>query len=124
MEKWERGKKYSVIHDPRGDITPVAEGIWRFVMLLESKKGTVRANHWHKTDAHVMHIISGEAKYYEENKDGELDIQLMGPGDSVFTGPGIPHAIEFLEDTLMVVCTKNPRDYESYMGDLVKKQIL
>ena len=120
MEKWEVGKAREVIHDPRGDITSVADGVFRSVMLIESKKGTVRANHWHKTDTHVMYIISGRARYYEETQSGGLVVKHMGPGDSVFTPSIVPHAMEFIEDTLMVVCATNARDYDAYMADTVK----
>ena len=123
MEKWIKGKGREVIHDPRGDIIPVADGVFRSIMVLHSKKGTVRANHWHKTDSHVMYIISGAAKYYKEI-DGALVEQVLLPGDSVFTGPNVVHAIKFTTDTAMIVCAENERDYDAYMTDTVKKQII
>ena len=124
MEKWIKGKGREVIHDPRGDIIPVADGLFRSVMVLHSKKGTVRANHWHKTDSHVMYIISGAANYYEEVAEGVLSGRVLLPGDSVYTPPGITHAVKFIEYTVMLVCATNERDYDAYVADMVPNPII
>ena len=38
------------------------------VVVIESKKGTIRANHYHKTDWHYCYVISGAIDYYSNKK--------------------------------------------------------
>lgn len=113
--------------DERGVITPIAEGNWKTIILISSKKGAKRANHWHKTDTHLMHMISGKARYVERGVDHEYGYTIdrtVGPGDQIVTRPNIAHAMEFLEDSLMVVCSTNERNPEQYLSEIVPQVIL
>lgn len=115
------------ISDDRGVITPVAEGDFKTVLLISSKKGAVRANHYHKTDTHIMHIVSGRARYVERGMDQEYGWavdRIVGPGDSIKTVPMVPHAMEFLEDSLMVVCSTQERNPEQYLNEIVPVKVL
>ena len=117
------------ICDERGEIVfiPEHEKGWKTVILISSKKGAKRANHIHKTDTHLMHIISGKARYVEKGEDqcyGYSVDRVVGPGDEILTVPGIPHAMEFLEDTLMLVCSINERQPEKYLEEITPKVIL
>jgi len=114
------GKTGEVIVEERGRIIPVAEGTFKHVMLIESKKGAVRANHYHKHDSHVMYLISGKARYVEATMEKHLTLdRIISPGDTIDTKPLVPHAMEFLEDSVMIVCASDKRDYDSYMDDIV-----
>ncbi len=115
------------IEDGRGVITFVSEGNWKTIILISSKKGAKRANHTHKTDTHLMHIISGKARYVERGEDqsyGYTVDRIVGPGDQILTVPGIPHAMEFLEDSLMLVCSVNERQPEKYLDEITPTVIL
>jgi quercetin dioxygenase-like cupin family protein len=121
------GKTGGIIEEERGRIIPVAEGDFKAVMIIESKKGAIRANHYHKEDSHVMYLISGKARYVETLFADLTHVMLdreINPGDTIHTGPMIPHAMEFLEDSVMIVCTSNNRDYDSYMNDIVPVKML
>jgi quercetin dioxygenase-like cupin family protein len=116
-----------IINEERGRIIPVAEGDFKTILIIESKKGAVRANHYHKTDLHVMYILSGKARYVEAPIDNLTKItndRIVGPGDTIVTPPLLPHAMEFLEDSVMIVCARNERDYDTYMADLVKVKLI
>ena len=96
------------IIESRGRIIPVAEGLFKTVLIIESVKGAKRANHYHKTDTHIMHMISGKARYVERGLDqafGYSVDRVVGPGDQIVTVPNVAHAMEFLEDSVMVVCS-------------------
>lgn len=121
------GKDGQVIEEERGRIIPIADGYFRAVMLIESRKGAIRANHWHKHDSHVMYLLSGKARYVEADFFHEPQIVLdrvVGPGEIINTKAIVPHAMEFLEDSVMVVCAANSRDYNTYMQDIVPCKIL
>jgi quercetin dioxygenase-like cupin family protein len=116
----------TIIED-RGRIIPVAEGDFKTVLVIESKKGAKRANHWHKTDTHIMHILSGKARYVEMGIDHDAGFvvdRVVGPGDQIKTVPLVPHAMEFLEDSVMIVCSVNERNPEQYLNEIVPCKVL
>ena len=117
------------IIDERGVITfiPTHERGWKTVILIMSKVGAKRANHTHRTDTHLMHIIAGKARYVERGQDQEYGYSLdriVGPGDEILTVPNVPHAMEFLEDTLMLVCSVNEREPAKYLAEIMPTVIL
>jgi len=114
------------ITDERGTISTIAEGVFRTIQVIESKKGAIRANHWHKTDSHVMYLLSGKARYVETltSPEGAVIDRIVGPGDTIDTPPINPHAMEFLEDSVMVVCAVNARNFDSYTNDIVRVRLL
>jgi dTDP-4-dehydrorhamnose 3,5-epimerase-like enzyme len=106
-----RGKIQNLVLDP---ITSVA--------IITSKAGTVRSNHYHKTDWHYLYVISGSMKYYERDVDSDNQIEpiVVKAGEMVFTGPMKVHKTEFLEDTVMMSFAKNVRDHEHHEEDVVR----
>ena len=81
----------------------------------------------HSTDTHLIHVISGKARYVERGVDQSYGYTLdreVGPGDQILTGPGIPHAMEFLEDSVMLVCSVNEREPEKYLKEITPAVIL
>ena len=115
------------IIEERGKITFVSDELWQTSILIESKKGAKRANHKHTTDTHLIHMISGKARYVELGEDekyGYVIDRIVGPGDQILTGPDVPHAMEFLEDSLMLVLAKNEREPEKYLNEIVPCKVL
>lgn len=106
--------------DERGEIAEIAEGEFKSFVMITSKKGAIRANHYHKRGGHLCYIVSGCMRYLETG----LDDQIVGPGDYVFTGPNAPHAMEFLEDTVMVCLATMNRADGAYEDDLVRVKVL
>ena len=45
--------------DARGAITNLFEGRIEHIALITSKKGTVRANHYHKKDHQYIYLLTG-----------------------------------------------------------------
>ncbi len=50
--------------DARGSIHPLVDVTMRSALLIHSKKGSVRANHYHKTDWHYCYVLSGSIDYH------------------------------------------------------------
>ena len=51
--------------DGRGSIKPLVDTIMRSAMVIESKAGSLRANHYHKTDWHYCYVVSGQIEYLQ-----------------------------------------------------------
>jgi len=108
--------------DARGVIQNLLLTPLSSVAIITSKAGTVRSNHFHKTDWHYLYIISGSMNYYERDIEGSSDVKplLVTAGQMVFTPPLQVHKTEFLEDTVMISFAKNIRDHEHHEEDLVR----
>ena len=92
------------------------------VSLIESVKGSMRSNHYHKTDYHYLYIISGSLLYLER-KVGENNIPepiLYTKGQMFFTPELMEHVTIFLEDTVMISMSKNKRSHELHEKDVVR----
>jgi quercetin dioxygenase-like cupin family protein len=111
--------------DERGEIQSLVNYPVKNTSLITSKKGTVRSNHYHVTDWHYMYIISGLVDYYYRptGTDQEPTKVVLKKGDMVFTPPMEDHATVFIEDTVLLAMSRNPRDQEAYESD-VKRIIL
>ena len=105
--------------DERGAIQTLVNFPMKNLSLITSKKGTVRSNHYHLTDWHYMYVLSGAFDYYYRptGSDEAPAVIRVVTGQMVFTPPMEDHATVFLEDTQMVVVSRNPRDQETYESD-------
>lgn len=111
--------------DERGEIVEVAEGDFKEFLMISSKKGSIRANHYHLKGGHLCYIVSGKMRYAESDHHyGQPSSRIVGAGEAVFTGPIVPHAMEFLEDTLMVCLSTLKRSDGDYEKDLVRVKVL
>lgn len=106
--------------DERGAIQPLVDMKMESCVLISSKKGTVRANHYHKTDWHFCYVMSGAIDYYERpHGSDETPVKTrFQQGDMIFTGPMIDHAMVYTEDTVFLTLGRNSRSQEVYEADV------
>lgn len=106
--------------DARGAIQSIVNFPVKNVSIISSVKGSLRSNHYHQTDWHYMYTLEGSYEYYfrPTGSDEEPQKLVVGKGDLVFTPPMEDHATVFLEDTVLLVMSRNPRDQESYEADV------
>ena len=108
--------------DDRGAIQPLVDLMMRSAVLITSKKGAVRANHYHKTDWHYCYVVEGCIEYFHRptGSDAEPERLLVEAGQMVFTPPMVDHGMKFPVDTVFLALSRNPRDQESYEADVVR----
>jgi len=108
--------------DERGAIVPIVDEKMESCVIITSKEGTVRANHFHKTDWHYCHVLSGTIEYHwrEAGTDEPANKILIHEGQCFFTPPMVDHAMVFTEDTTFLTLGRNPRDQETYEADVVR----
>lgn len=131
-EKWvknpiiDQGESF---RDERGIIQSIisfSEAKIGSVMLIESKNGSVRANHYHKVDWHYCYVISGSIEYYcrlvgSENKPNIFQIHT---NQIFYTPPLVEHAMVFNEDASFFVFSGGTRLQNDYENDLVRVKLL
>jgi dTDP-4-dehydrorhamnose 3,5-epimerase-like enzyme len=108
--------------DARGAIQPLVDVPIRSAVLISSKQGAVRANHYHRTDWHYCYVVSGSIEYFHRptGTSQEPERVVITAGQLFFTPPMTDHTMVFPEDTLFLTLGRNPRDQESYEGDVVR----
>ena len=112
--------------DLRGSIQPLVDSIMKSAVMIHSKAGSLRANHYHKTDWHYCYVISGKIEYYykELNSDISPELLIVEKGNMVFTPPLVEHCMKFPEDTLFLTLSRNPRDQETYELDVIRTNLI
>ncbi len=108
--------------DNRGKIQPLVDLMMRSAVLISSTKGSLRANHYHKTDWHYCYVLSGSIEYYHRPTGAgeEPECVVVREGEMVFTPPMVDHGMKFPEDCTFLTLSRNPRDQESYEADVVR----
>ena len=119
--------------DARGAITKLLDDgktSIKSILLITSTKGSIRANHYHKEDAHYVYMYSGKMEYVEAPLiDGQPDISQevkveLVAGDMIYSPPMIAHAMRFTEDTVWVVMALKSRSHENYEEDTVRVKLI
>ena len=112
--------------DARGSIQPLVDEMMKSTLMIESKAGSLRANHYHKTDWHYCYVVSGCIEYHHRptGSDEEPEMLLVRAGEMVFTPPMVDHGMKFPEDTVFLTLSRNPRDQATYEADVVRIDML
>ena len=111
----------SAFNDDRGDIFNVFEGRLGHVALITSKKGSVRANHYHKKDHQFIYLVSGayESHSCDVNNPQKKQILNVKPGDIVETPPLTAHAQKFTADSVFLALSTLERERGKYENDTI-----
>jgi dTDP-4-dehydrorhamnose 3,5-epimerase-like enzyme len=112
--------------DARGAIQTLADAPLQAAQLITSKKGTVRANHYHKEGWHYCYVVFGSIDYYHRpvgSKDKPEQVHIK-TGQVFFTPPMVEHAMVFPEDTVFLNLAGNKRDQQAYEDDLVRVELV
>jgi nucleoside-diphosphate-sugar epimerase/SAM-dependent methyltransferase/quercetin dioxygenase-like cupin family protein len=109
------GKEYI---DDRGKISnyELTEPI-NLIGYIESKKGTVRANHYHPIQEQKCLLITG--KYVSVIQDlsyenAPIETKIILPGDIAIIKPNVAHTMVFLEDSIFLNLVRGEREHENY----------
>jgi len=112
--------------DQRGKIQPLVDMIMQSAILIESKAGSIRANHYHKTDWHYCYVVSGQIEYFyrKTGSNKRPESIIVKKGQMIFTPPMVDHAMKFPSDTTFLALSRNPRDQTSYEQDVVRINLI
>ena len=115
--------------DDRGSITKlldVGKTNIKSVLLITSKAGSIRSNHYHKKDAHWIYIISGSMEYHEKPVGSRSKTKkvIVNAGDIIYTPPMSIHATKFLEDSIFIALSIKSRNQKAYEADTIRVKLL
>ena len=114
------------VSDPRGEIHNLFEGRIEHIALITSKKGTVRANHYHKEDHQYIYLVSGafESHSCDVTNPEKKQVLELKPGDIVETPAMIAHAQKFSEDSVFLALTTRQRESGQYEEDTIAYEVI
>lgn len=118
----EKIKHIEVAHaDLRGEIYNLFEGRIEHIALITSKKGSVRANHYHKEDHQYIYLVSGEFESHscDVRNPSKKQVILVKAGDIVETPSYIAHAQKFTKDSVFLALTTRQREGGKYEEDTI-----
>tara|TARA_A100001011_G_scaffold395683_1_gene491419 strand:+ start:2761 stop:3198 length:438 start_codon:yes stop_codon:yes gene_type:complete len=111
--------------DVRGSILSICDIPCKNVSIINCNKNTIRSNHYHKKDYHIMYVVKGEIDYFFKTINGnKINYLKVKKNDLIFTPPMEIHATYFPKSTTLIVSSKNPRDKATYEKDTVRVEFL
>tara|TARA_A100001015_G_C14990610_1_gene713754 strand:- start:1364 stop:1789 length:426 start_codon:yes stop_codon:yes gene_type:complete len=122
-------KKFKFVHktgkvfrDERGYLLKILDKGFSSCIEIFSKKGSIRANHYHKKDEHFCYILKGEILFFYRNrkKGSKLNYKIMRKGDLFFTTYNQDHLAYFLKTTHFLSYSSRKRTKIDYENDLVR----
>jgi nucleoside-diphosphate-sugar epimerase len=116
LEYLDKGGKEFI--DSRGRILnyELTEPI-NLIGYIESKKATVRANHYHPIQEQKCLLIKGQ--YISVIKDlsvpdAPIETRVVNEGDIAIIKPNVAHAMVFTEDSIFLNLVRGEREHENY----------
>jgi len=120
-------KIYPAFEDERGIIANVLEEPISHVAIITSKKGSIRANHYHPEQIQHIYLIGGSYESISKDlnkEDSQIEKMTVKPGDLVITPPMVAHAMRFLEDSVMLNLTTGQRDSKNFSDHTKKYKLI
>jgi len=104
--------------DERGKISnyDLPEPI-NMIGYVESKKGTMRANHFHPVQEQKCLLIKGQfiSVYRDLVDDKAIKVtHVVNEGDMIVTQPNVAHTMVFTEDTIFLNLVRGEREHKNY----------
>ncbi len=87
------------------------------VTIIHSKANCSRANHFHKETIQWNYIMSGKVEYLSQRDGEEVKSVILEKGDLIKTGKMEKHALNAIDDSMILVLTKGPRGGKDYESD-------
>jgi dTDP-4-dehydrorhamnose 3,5-epimerase-like enzyme len=108
--------------DERGEIQNLVDAPFGSALVMHSKKGAIRGNHYHKTDFHYCWLQSGRMIYSHRPVGDTRPYQrwVIEPGQLFYTPPMYEHIMEFTEDSVVFAVARNSRTMADYEHDTVR----
>jgi len=116
----------NIYKDKRGVIYNILNKTLGSCLLINSKKNSIRANHYHKKDWHYCYILKGKIEYYSRKVGSKRKPkkEIFKKGDLFFTPSLVEHAMYYPENTQFLALAKLTRKKVNYEKDTVRIKLI
>jgi|SRR3989344_8228077 len=90
------------------------------VAVINSKKGALRGDHYHKLTTQHMYMTKGSLKYFYKQvgeQNNKIKSVIVKQGEMVTTPPFEVHALDILENNQFIVFSEGKRGGKDYESD-------
>ena len=87
------------------------------VGYIDSKKGTIRANHFHPVQEQKCILVKGQfISIYQDllNRKSQKITHVVNEGDLIITKPNVAHAMVFTKDSTFLNLVRGEREHKNY----------
>jgi quercetin dioxygenase-like cupin family protein len=110
--------------DGRGEIIDILKkSVVEYATIITSRKGAVRANHYHKETFQYVYLMSGRMRVVAQMPGEPVSEVVLETGDLIVNVPLERHAFEALDDCTMLVLTRGPRGGDDYESDTFRLEV-
>lgn len=110
--------------DERGKIKDIIEQIdFNGATIIESKKGSIRGNHYHKKTIQYIFVLSGKLKAKSKKVNESMVEVVVQPGDLISHEKLEVHCFEAIEDSLFLVLSSGLRTGKDYEKDTYRLNV-
>jgi quercetin dioxygenase-like cupin family protein len=110
--------------DARGDIIDILRNsVIEYATLITSKRGAVRANHYHEQTFQYVYLLDGRMRVVSQMPGEQPEEVILKKGDLIVNVPYERHAFEAIDDCVMLVLTRGPRGGEDYEKDTFRLDV-
>jgi dTDP-4-dehydrorhamnose 3,5-epimerase-like enzyme len=104
--------------DNRGQITDIIQHTpFDSVTVITCVKGAIRGNHFHKESIQYSYVLSGRIRALTQPPDGTVETADLLANDLLESPPFERHALQALEDSVLIIITRGPRGGKAYEDD-------
>jgi oxalate decarboxylase/phosphoglucose isomerase-like protein (cupin superfamily) len=104
--------------DNRGQITDIIQHTpFDSVSVITCVKGAIRGNHFHKESIQYSYVLSGRMRALTQPPDGTVETADLFANDLLESPPFERHALQALEDSVLIIITRGPRGGKDYEDD-------
>lgn len=93
------------------------------VAIIRSRDGAIRGNHVHKQGGHFEYVIEGTIEVKRRTNMGDIETEILHPGQMVFTPPRVEHAFRSVGESAILHITTIPIAGGLYEQDTEKVSI-
>jgi len=110
--------------DARGEIIDILRnGVIEYATLITSKRGSIRANHYHEQTFQYVYLLEGRMRVVSQMPGEPVEEVMLEKGDLIVNMPRERHAFEAIDDCAMLVLTRGPRGGDDYEKDTFRLDV-
>ncbi|MCX6718090.1 MAG: cupin domain-containing protein [Candidatus Staskawiczbacteria bacterium] len=112
--------------DKRGSISDLLNEKINHVGLIVTKKGCVRANHYHKLSTQYNYVLSGKFEVFFAKASNPSNVKkiILRPGELIIIPPMTIHRFKAIEKTILLDLISESRAGRKYESDTVRVPII
>jgi quercetin dioxygenase-like cupin family protein len=110
--------------DARGEVIDIVKDtVVEYATIITSRRGAVRANHFHKETHQYVYMLEGRMRVVSQMPGEAQEEVVLHKGDLIVNAPLERHAFEAIDNCTFLVLTRGPRGGDNYEKDTFRLDV-